>query len=55
MTPAPKLSEIRGVAVAMALTAIVLPILGLWAAASYVENVIQKIIRMNTPKMGVKI
>jgi len=47
-----KWQQVRGALLAMALTILVLPILGIWAAASYVENVIQKIIRMNTPKMG---
>ena len=55
MNPETKFVKIRGVAIALVLTILMLPILGLWAAASYVENVIQKIIRMNTPKMGVKI
>jgi len=43
MTPKTKFEAFRRSLVALALTALVLPILGLWAVASLIEKMILKI------------
>ena len=42
MNPETKFQQIRGAVIAMILTLAVLPILGLWAVASYIEKIWRK-------------